>query len=297
MTDTSEPGSRDALLFVLPTPARPSERGGGGGGDAVEPPSRQRQSTRLGGRFDALREELSKRTPQADAVGAVDPELILVFETRGSVSDSLLNAAARAGLELLFEVEDEFDPDENFPRRSGTDTPITGYLHVAMANAAALSELLANWRTWSQGGDLQWGLGALASVFEHLSDVRTWNASDRTAGTGLLEDLLTRIDDDPESEVPLHLELWYFDSDDRRRQAEEKVSAVLNESGGRILARAELPQVGYLGLAAQIPLGEIRSLIDRGAEQITLSRRRHPIGPPGGTSNGRRACAGGGGPG
>lgn len=273
MTDTPSDLGRRPILVVRPSAPRASVSIGGGGGDAVSTPGRSRQAERLASRFDALTAALDARRVEAGAdLPAADPELIIVFETRGSVSDSLLSAMRQAGMGLLFEVEDEFDPDEDFPRASGTSTPVTGFLHVVLANAGAVTQLLSLWQRWSSGQALPYGFGAIGSVFEHLKDVHPWGASDRVRDTGLAEAVAERLALDANALLPLQLELWYYEAAARRTRAEQGVRDLVESAGGRVVGRADLPEIGYLALAAVVPASALAAVMESVPDAIQLLR-------------------------
>jgi hypothetical protein len=178
----------------------------------------------------------------------------------------------QAGIDLLFEVEDEFDPDEDFPRASGTATPVTGFLHVAMANTQAVAQLLSLWRAWSSGESLPYGFGGIASVFEHLKDVHPWGPEDRIRETGLADAVVERIALGPDAVLPLQLELWYHEAEARRERAEQSVRGLIGAAGGQVVGRSELPEIGYLALAAVLPAAGLVSVVQAAPESIQLLR-------------------------
>ncbi len=273
MTDAPADLGRRRIVVIGPSAPRASVSSGGGGGDSVSTPGPPRQGQRLAPRFDALNAALDSRRVEAGAdAPAVDPELIIVFETRGSVSDNLLSAMRQAGMDLLFEVEDEFDPDEDFPRASGTSTPVTGFLHVALANADAVAQLLSLWQRWSSGQALPYGFGAIGSVFEHLKDVHPWGAADRVRETGLAEAVAERLAQGADVAQPLQLELWYYEAAARRARAEQEVRDLVGRAGGQVVGRSDLPDIGYLALAAVVPASALASVVQQVPDAIQLLR-------------------------
>jgi hypothetical protein len=200
----------------------------------------------------------------------------LVFETRGSVSD-VFDAVTRAGLQLLIEVEDEFEPDEDFQKSTTRPGDVPGLLHVALAGLEAVQQLRQSWETWSRGEPLE-GLGGmtsgLASLFRHLKDVRPWGPEDRVRSTGLVDAIndwlaLGIV------EVPIEVEIWFYDSATRRSQAETDVRAAISDVGGRVVRSAIHAGFGYHGVAAIVPTDALRVVTEQGLDAIRLLRSHH----------------------
>lgn len=261
--------------ILLTAPAnRRSFRGRGGGGEKAVLPSRPRQTERLTPQFDALIRMLEQGRSTAQAsLPATDPELVLVFETRGSVSD-VVDAMGKVGLQVLFEVEADFEPDEDFQKNAKRPSEVPGFLHVAFGGLPALQQLRTSWQSWSRGEPLV-NLGGmrsgLASLFSHLKDVRPWSPADRVQSTGLAE----AVDDWLAmgiAEVPIEAELWFSDSATLRSRREASVTAVITASGGRVLRNAVHQAFGYHALAAMVPTDSLRAIVDQGPDAVRLLR-------------------------
>ena len=272
MTDSGSPVYRPILL------TSPADRRVfapfGRGGESARLPSRGRQAQRLTPRFDALITALElQRVTAQTSLPANDPELVLVFETRGSVSE-VFEAARRAGLELLIEVEDEFEPDDDFQKNAVNPAAVPGFLHIALASLGATNQLRQLWETWSRGEPLV-GLGGrasgLASLFNHLQDVRPWGPGDRVRSTGLLDAIEDRLAMGVQ-EVSIEAELWFYDSVSRRSAAETAVRQAIGELGGRVTQSAIHEEFGYHGVAAVIPTDALRVVTEQGPEAIRLLR-------------------------
>ena len=272
MTDVGVAASRPVLL------TEPSDRREfqlrRGGGETARLPTRGRQTERLTPRFDALVSSLEQQRATAQtSLPATDPEMVLVFETRGSVAD-VFDDAKKAGLELLIEAEDEFEPDDDFQKNAKRPADVPGLLHVALANLEAVTQLRQLWETWSRGEPLV-GLGGmgsgLASLFNHLKDVRPWDAADRIRATGLTEVIQDRLAVGI-AEVPIEAELWPYSSATRRAAAEATVRNAIAELGGTVTAAETYEEFGYHGIAAVVPTEALRGVAEQGADVIQLLR-------------------------
>jgi hypothetical protein len=265
------------ILITSPTDRRGFAPRAGGSKEKTKLPSRERQVERLRPRFaDIARALDEQRITAQTSLPATDPELVVVFETRGKVAD-VFNAARKAGLELLIEVEDEFEPDEDFEKGTVKQADVPGFLHVALTSAAAMEQLLRLWDIWSRDEPLPSGFGGkgsgLASLFTHLKDVRPWGPQDRVRATGLAEAIEERISDGI-TDVPVEVELWHYGSADRRRQSETEVRALIEDAQGQVVATASHEDFGYHAISGVVPLDALRPLIELGPESVQLLRSR-----------------------
>jgi hypothetical protein len=244
------------------------------GGESARLPTRARQVQRLTGRFEELAASLRQRATAQTSLPANDPELVLVFETRGSVTD-VFAAAKNAGLEMLIEVEEEFEPDDDFQKNTVKPADVPGFLHVALASLSAVQELQRLWTMWSQNEALPHGLGGmnsgLASLFGHLKDVRVWGAEDRIRATGLVDVIEDRLAMGIPT-MPIEAELWFYGSATRRSQSEAAVRSAIDEIGGTVTRVVTHEEFGYHGVAAAVPTAALRDLAAQGANLIRLLR-------------------------
>jgi hypothetical protein len=234
-------------------------------------PARGRQRARLDAKFQGLDSAFAEQVAIAQSLGASDPELVLVFEAIDERID-LLGVAERLGLEILTEVDREFDPDPDFPRKSvQQDLPVTGCLHALCINRTAMISLLGQWSRWRQTGSLQRGYTPLRDLFAHLRDVRPWGPQDRIRMTSLINALDGMLPGDHEIEI----ELWYRLSEELRQKAEREVAALISASGGQVLASSTVPQVGYHGMKCLVPLELLRRLTNGDFDAITAVKSSH----------------------
>ncbi len=262
------------ILLTSPTGRREFGPPKGGGRESARLPTRQRQVQRLTARFEDLARALEQqRVTALTSLPATDPELVLVFETRGSVAD-VFASAKKAGLELLIEVEDEFEPDEDFQKNSVKTADVPGFLHVALTSAAAMQQLIQLWGMWSRDEALV-GFGGkdsgLASLFTHLKDVRPWGPIDRIRATGLAAAIEERISAGI-ADVPIEVELWYYESAERRRQSEIDMRSAIESAGDQVGQVASHEGFGYHGVSGVVPIDGLRPLLDQRPDAVQLLR-------------------------
>ena len=244
-------------------------------------PSARRQAERLTPQFrelvdsfDAERARLGTETPDE-----VDPALVVVFELAGSVKD-FCNAIDRIdGLEFLSELlGDRADPDDDFhmtERSTGrTDATVPHSLYLVMTNTRAVNELLRLFDLWQQDPSMTFehGLGKFKTAFEQLTTIRRWGPEDRIRQTGLLDDWQETLDvvGRSQSSAIVEVELWYRSEAGMRTAVQGHVERIVADSGGRILDRSEIGQIGYHALLAELPIQQVQSVLTDGAGSIKL---------------------------
>lgn len=250
----------------LPRLSRP---GAGRQGERLTPQFRE-----LTAAFDAERARVSDGTPDE-----VDPALVVVFDLAGSIKD-FQNAINRIdGLEFLSQfLGDGSDPDDDFhmtKRQVGrTDKQVQHSLYLVMSNAKAIDELIRLFALWQQDQNvsLAHGLGKFKDAFQQLTAIRRWGPEDRIRETGLRERWQETLDvvGQSVSSVRVEVELWYRREAAQRSAAEAHVEQIITSSGGTILDRSQIGGIGYHALLADLPIQQVRSVLNDGAEAIRL---------------------------
>ena len=255
-------------LLILPTPGEPAaRRQRPRGASSPRLPSRDRQVERLTPRFEALEQAFIDRRAriESDASGLV-PEEVLVLETVGAISDFIV-AVRNVGMEWLGELEDvDIPPDDDFfvpdtKTSEPTEKPLSGRLFLVLSDQRALSQLLSLRDQWAAGRPLRHGFAKWADLFSQLHDVRPWGLRDRLLETGILDDWRERAEHGEET-VPCDIELWYRQSMQRRRDATDRVIALVQDLGGQIVYQASIESIRYHALLAQLPIGSIEHLLE-----------------------------------
>ena len=114
----------------------------------LAPPSRQRQSERLGPQFKQLVDAFANARLRSETAQDVeiDPELVIVFDLAGTVQDLKRAVAQVEGFEFLTELaDDDAVPDDDFhltARGKRIDSLVGRSVNVVASNAAAVSQLV-----------------------------------------------------------------------------------------------------------------------------------------------------------
>lgn len=242
-----------------------------GGGSKVEVPSRSAQGSRLGSRFKAIEDAFADQVTLTQSLGASDPQLVVVFEAVDERAD-LARVAELAGLEILTEVERDYEPDPNFPRKTvNQDLPVTGCLHAVCINEQSRANILTQWRRWQQTGRVDTGYAPLREIFAHLKDVRPWGPQDRIRVSELAATLTGWLPGDHTVEI----ELWYRLSGSLREKAQTEVASLVQQSGGRVLSVAQVSEVGYHGMKCTVPLELLQRLAGGDFDAVAAVKSSH----------------------
>lgn len=248
-------------------------------GPGVSGPSPARQRQRLEPQFSALQQALdAARVDIAGETAEADPELVVVFDLAGTVAQFARATQQVPGLEFLLEVDgDEFQSDDDFHfirDDEPTTERVNDSLYVVMSNAQAVTQLLSLFEQWQQNPRVRMprGLAPLRNVFALLREVRRWGPQDRVRETGLLEQWHETIDIVGQSATfaRVEIELWYRQDPARRTQAQSDVTAIVAETGGRVISQATIEAIDYHAILADIPYGQVESVVQQGPDAIAL---------------------------
>jgi hypothetical protein len=233
-------------------------------------PEKTRQVGRIGPKFDALRAAFeAQRVEVAQDLAGLAPEQVLVIEIAGTV-ENFRTAAMKAGLEWLGEFdEDSVSAPLEF-QEPGVDVvePVAGRLFLTMASEQAMTELERLWNIYRTGGEFPHGWKKWSQVFSHLSDVRRWSVRDRLDEAGVLEDWTARVADGVER-VVTEIELWYRDDAAARDKAQARVGRLIEEVHGRALATCVLADIAYHAILAELPVAEVRKILEDPSTKLT----------------------------
>jgi hypothetical protein len=259
-------------LLRLPTPNPAALPRGYGGGEPIRFPSKKRQTDQFDPLFSRLKSVLSRRDAAVrlrDDPSSLAPDRVIVFEIAGTIDNFLRAISQIRGLEFMAEYEADFVADDDFAvqdKRKGkegedrTDKPVPGRLYLAMPDVRALEELLSLWERWVKGEKFGIGLAPFTHLFEQLHDLRPWGPQDRIPDETIAfwrEESERR----PDQPVRTEVELWYRDSERRRREASQALQAMVAESGGSIVHEAVISEIAYHGMLIDIPAGDVQNLI------------------------------------
>lgn len=242
-----------------------------GGGAKVNVPTTAAQGERLGGRFTDLDNAFNEQATLTQSLGASEPQLVIVFEAIDERED-LSGVAARAGLEILIEVDRDFDPDPDFPRKTkNQDLATGGCLHAICVNEQAKANVLSQWRKWQDTDNVDTGYAPLKRLFAHLKDVRPWGPEDRVRTGDVAEALEEMLPGDHLVEI----ELWFRQSEEARRRAQAEVTSLLERGGGTVISVAQVPEVGYHGIKGTVPLDLLQRLAAGDYDAVAVVKSAH----------------------
>jgi hypothetical protein len=212
---------------------------------------------------------------RADPDG-IAPERALVFEVAGSLSDFYSQAQQIHGLEFLLDEEIEFEPDDDFHRtrqRDGTtirvEQAVGGRLYMAMPDLRALREILSLWDRHRRRQALPYGFSSWGTLFGLLRNLRAWGPQDRVLPE-TLQYWRERIEDDRLSPVRFEIELWFYESADRRQAVGAAVGASVEGLGGLVVSAISIAPIRYHGMLIELPPERIQELL--GTPNVTLAR-------------------------
>lgn len=243
-----------------------------------------RQAKRLAQVFTKAETSLASYADGVDVAAdprAVVPERCLVFELLGDVPQ--FNLAAQAlGLDWLAtetttgdaeEAEAEDDADSSAPENQPPQR-----LYLTMPTEQALRRLLKQWKLYARGDSYaDEGQRELWKLFGYLHDLRVWSVEDRLDPT-LKAYVASILDDDPDEHVTVDLDLWYRNEEERRDKSLETLDEMLDEVGGELLDKVDIPEIRYQGARIRVP-GDVAQELVRGHGRIAESKDVMTIRP------------------
>lgn len=140
---------------------------------------------------------------------------------------------------------------------------------MLFANQEALRQVVSMWTEWRKNRRLPRGYGAWKMVFDRLRDVRLWGVKDRLHETGVLDDWRERVSRG-EGVVPCEIELWHRGTSLQRRNARDRVVALVAALNGRMVAEGAVDEIAYHALLVQLPVTSVGSLLEDDGDDIDL---------------------------
>lgn len=244
--------TRPLLKLNSPSPSKRRRSTGGGGGGRTF--AVNEQISRLGPRFNSLREALSR--PQGalelrDDPTALAPERLIVLETSGGISN-FQNAVSKVmGLEYIGDHDLDADDDKR-PEH-----------YLLMPSERALKELLSLWDRWKAGQAMERGFTPWRDVFIQLRDVRPWGPQDRVtqaARTTLEEQISGRDIDDT---LKVEIELVFRSNETTASVGRKKVVQMIEASEGRVVSAYRRSEFDYDAILAELTVGSVLQIIAR----------------------------------
>ena len=267
-------------LLPIPTPVPDQRPPGPRVVSDLNLPTRARQGERLQPAFQRLRNvfdgEHDPVTLREDP-GGIAPERALVLEVAGAIDDFQDAARRIPGLEYLGDEEAEFEPDTDFAMRDNRkgregqlrdDKRVAGRLYLAMPDTRALAELVRLWDRHQAGERPPRGFGPWFDLFARLRQLRAWGPLDRVPESTiewLADQLEARTDP-----VRVEIELWSYQSTERRRQSSVRFEQAVRAVGGEFLHQASIPDIAYEAALVNLPAAEVLRLRQRDQSPLTV---------------------------
>lgn len=236
----------------------PGERdsAGRGGGGSPHSPDIERQAFRIGPKLQQLRLAFSQeRASLSLNPDGIDPEYVLVLETRGTTENFLIAAKNTPGLEWLGDFgSEDLDPDSDFYSEDDASKKLKGRVFLSMANHQATLELITLFERYVKDStqDLGYGRNSWKKIFNLLYDIRQWNENDRLEESGLFDDWKFRLQHE-QVEIPVEIELWYRKDSEKRYEAEKHISKLVSELDGQVVKTCQIAGASYHAILAHLP--------------------------------------------
>jgi hypothetical protein len=245
-------------------------------------PSKRRQAERFGPVFERLQSFIARAetlTELRDDPSSLAPERVIVFEIAGTVTN-FLNALRKVnGLEFMAEYDTEAIADEDFAVQDQqddrslldrVDKPVPGRFYLAMPDIQALTQLRSLWDRWKNDQPMDRGFTPFRDLFAQLRDIRPWGLQDRIPQETIdfwREESARK----PDRPVRTEIELWYRDSEAKRRAASASIRAAMAESGGEVIHEAVVADIAYHGMLVDVPSGYVQDLIEHRAVRLAVA--------------------------
>ncbi len=235
-------------------------------------PSAAEQRARLTPRFEEVARAFSEHLIAGGSPALGEPELVVVFETAGTVT-GLASALGRiSGFEWLQETADEdAPPDQFFSHEDDPDALVPRTLYLVMASPSSVEEIISLWRRYLRRPteSMPYGFGPFKELFARLDDVRRWSPTDRVARTGLHEEFEKAVVDE-RGVMTVEIELWHRRDFRQARTALERTVVAVEQLGGVVLKSASFPEAAYTALLADLDVEAVERVLE--LDEIRLVR-------------------------
>lgn len=234
----------------------------------LQGPGAGRQAERLGDSLTRLTDAFEAGRLRAEAEpGGLEPDLVLVMEIAGELSDFYKAIAKVEGLEFLSEeIEDKVDPDEFVAVDSkGKEHRYSRQLFLVASNRAAWQQLLSLWERYQKDEPFPRGLTPFRHVFERLRDLRPWSDRDRLERSGALDVWRRELADLADEPVTFEAELWLRSDEAQRNAAVDALRVDLANAGGELLVESVHTEIGYHGALGRVPASRLQEVVQSGS--------------------------------
>lgn len=270
-------------ILIFPQPSPVERQGGQRMVPTLHVPGHVRQAERLTPRFQTLQDAFEARRLELQvAAHNNDPDLVVVFETVGAVSDFISSAERIPGLEWLAGIIDaQVEPDEDFYSTTDATKALGGRLFLMGSNRQALAEVVRLWDLYKDTptANLGAGLSAWKDLFKHLKEVRFWGPQDRLSDE-LRQAWRFRLDGGAQA-LRFEIEAWCFASAAKNAASSVEVRTLVAELGGQVLDERLISDIAYLGFLVEMPAQGVQRLLDAVPAPLLRSERVMLLRPQG----------------
>lgn len=262
----------DRPLLLFSSRARVSYATPFGGGDSeLIKPTKTKQLPRVERIFTRLNQAFEAQNALVrETADGLAPEMVLVFETRGSIEEFFKAASKIPELKWLGEYESEFDASDDFSYEDKKKS-VPGKIFFMLADNTAIKQLRSLWTTWkSKKQSFQTGYKKWRALFDLLVDIRPWDIKDRLQETGILEDWEWRVSENMET-IPFEIELWFRKSSGQRRINRERLEKLIAEQKGKIISETIISEISYHGILIEAPIGVFSEVLTSAAVKLFKS--------------------------
>lgn len=249
-------------ILIFPSPTTVNRFKGNWGNPRINKPSTERQVERLETRLNSINGVFRDKVVAAQAIpNGYDPDMVLVFEVKGSVAGFFEAVNKIPELEWMGEYEEVFAPDNDFYDTTNIVKNIDGKIYFVMSNYTSLQRILNLWNNYKNERAPARGFTPWRNLFILLYDVRLWGLKDRLEETGISADIAFRLQNG-QGLIPFEIELWYRTNENSRRDATRRIQELLELYGGNIISEAVINGISYHAILGEAPSNVMAMLND-----------------------------------
>lgn len=220
-----------------------------------------RQTRVFGPQFSALETNMeAERVKLQNSLLGADPELIVVFETKGSVQGFYNSVRRIPGLEWLSDSQvDDVVPDEEVFDLTDPSQLFQGSVYLTASNQIALGQVLRLWELFRRGEAMPRNFGAWKSLFLQLDAVRLWSPTDRLTESVLAywQEMLAQ----GQTSIRFEIELTARSATRTSQQCRAEIQQLVGELNGQVLRWCQLESIGYHAALVETDASAIRRLL------------------------------------
>jgi hypothetical protein len=233
-------------------------------------PEKERQIQLLEHKVTDLERMLENQTAYLGTNPAnLIPEMILVLEVAGDITDFFNAVRLVPGMEFLGGLQSEIEPDDDFftfDKNGKIEQRFGARLFLTMTNQRALAELKSYWEEYKKEKNEQVyrdGTKKFRTLFEKLRDLRPYSIADRIYDTGM-EDYLSEMKLLGIDPLRFEIELAYQNNPTKENRAFNEVADLIRFAGGLVVERSRvmIPEIGYHAFIAEAPIASFDNLTE-----------------------------------